>query len=404
MKNLSSLFFITAALCCTSSTFAITYNDYIEDVLSHSKSLKITKEDLNAEKERLKPIDRYYIPTLSSSSEYRVSGDDDSESNNQINLSVVLYEDKNSYLKQQKEIDISSLEITIKEDISSIKKTINSNLIGIYHNQELKMLAKKLMESSNDLYLRIKNQYDNGAVSTKDLKQAELLVNKVNSEIKSINKDIALFKSNIEIFTGLAYPEDEVELIEEEINKWLEYDIDSLDYESNYAYMNLINEANKSLAQSKAQSEFIKVKLNSYYRSYDEGGGEGLEDDYYVGFEASMNLFDYNKNQEKLALVSSYSSNKLRASFKLEEVQNNIKSEKILINSIYDEIDGVEQEIKVTEDLVETYRIEYDTGKVSLYEALNTRFDLFLAKKKHSELLITLFQSKVSALDLAGKL
>ncbi|HGA7196825.1 TPA: TolC family protein, partial [Salmonella enterica subsp. enterica serovar Orientalis] len=85
----------------------------------------------------------------------------------------------------------------------NLYKTLVENLIGIKYYNNLEAKAANLEQTAVELYQQIEGRYVSGIAKASDVEQARLLIQKIKTESESINKEIELIKSNIELATGI---------------------------------------------------------------------------------------------------------------------------------------------------------------------------------------------------------
>ncbi|EAY8202815.1 hypothetical protein ATQ84_24285 [Salmonella enterica] len=67
------------------------------------------------------------------------------------------------------------------------------------------------------------------------------------------------------------------------------------------------------------------------------------------------------------------------------------------------EIANLEQQLITTQELVNNQEREYNINQVSVYEMLNTRFDLFQLEKSIADIKVSEARNKIGLLQLYGK-
>ena len=386
-----------------SSASAKTFDEYIADVLENLTVIKVAKANINAEKHRQVSADYYFSPVITSVAQY--SSDktnvDDSDEKSEVTLTgrVKLYSSDVLHKKDETNFKVSSAYNNLHIQEESVIVNVTKNMISIRYYENLRDLGLKLKKSASELLMEIENQYKNGTASKNDVTRTQLLVNKIDNEISSSDEQISLLKSNIELATEQPYPENGVEIESSYIEFVQNYEPVINDLTNNLSYLSLMIQSDISESVARQQDPLISVNITGESAFKEENDWQNESE---INLSLQLNLFSLTKKQEEKALLESSIASDLQVELKLSELKNNLKTLNLLEASHAKELGNLNEQIQQTQFVISTHNDEYLIGKVSLYEMLNTRLDLFMLNKQKTEVEIENFQNKIDMLQLTG--
>ncbi|HHE8651192.1 TPA: hypothetical protein ACPFQR_004763, partial [Escherichia coli] len=82
---------------------------------------------------------------------------------------------------------------------------------------------------------------------------------------------------------------------------------------------------------------------------------------------------------------------------------NQIKLANLTSEANTREINNLERQYKTTKELIKNQEREYGINQVSIYEMLNTRFDLFQLEKSITEMKVSEAKNKINLLHVYGQ-
>ena len=227
------------------------------------------------------------------------------------------------------------------------------------------------------------------------------MIQKIKTESESINKEIELLKANIELSTGIKYPERGIELPNNILNKIDGYNTDEENIRNNLDYKLMNAQALAAKSNAKQQDTLMQVSLVA-----DEKYNNSLrvEKDSYVGVQVTLNIFDFDKKIASKAGMLSYQTLKTKMDFKYKELFAKLRSLQLTSNSNEKELQGLEEQRKTTGMILASQKREYNISQSSYYEMLKTQYDYFALERKISEIKIAYAINKVSLLQVSGEL
>ncbi|EAR7739925.1 TolC family protein, partial [Salmonella enterica] len=201
------------------------YADFINEMYQESDMIKAKALELESELLRAKQTDLYFLPKISAEGKYKTDTSRGDITDSKITASSLIFSTTITDRFKEKNSRIHSAELSLLKEKENLYKSLVENLIGIKYYNNLEVKAKKLEQTAIDLYRQIEGRYLSGIAKASDVEQARLLIQKIKTESESINKEIELLKSNIELATGIAFPEQGVNLPDGIINKIKAYNI-----------------------------------------------------------------------------------------------------------------------------------------------------------------------------------
>ncbi|EGR4126061.1 TolC family protein [Vibrio cholerae] len=402
---MKKLIILSSSFFASFSVHAVSYQEYIALVYENAISVKIAKHSVEAEKSRMSAREYYYMPTFTASTLNKTehTTKDVNTNTQELNLNVnsQIYASDVKHKIDEYSYKVDDALNTVQLEREKLNAVVLKNLISIHYYQGLKEIALDLQKQAEKIVHKIKVQRANGTASENDVNRATLLVSRIENEINLVDKQIRLSESNIEAATGQIYPEDGIQLDSEflgNINRFNANE-DLLYQNLTYKGLELKRKSAKSLALQ--QDPFFSLNASGVQAlTY----ADDLQDESNITLTASVNVFDYAKKQEKKAQFQGVEAARLKMELKYFELKNNDQTYKLLEKSFLSELDNLQVQIVKNQELVSGSQSEYAAGKVSLYEMLNTRFDLFSIFKQRADVKIEFSMNKIDMMINSGQL
>lgn len=392
------LFFSPLALASQS---ALHYSDFITDMYKESDMIKAKVLELESELLRAKQTELYFMPKVSAESKYKSDIARGDITDSKVTASSLIFSTTIVERFKEKNSRIHGAELSLLKEKENLYRTLVENLIGIKYYNNLDKRAIKLEQTAIDLYRQIESRYLSGIAKASDVEQARLLIQKIKTESETINKEIELLKANIELATGISFPERGVDLPDSVINKINTYHINEKKIYNNLDYKLLNEQANAAKFNAQQQDSLFQVSLIAEEKY---NNSQRIDKDSWGGIQVSVNLFDYDKKIASQTGIKSYQVLKAKMDFKYKELLAKMKSLQLTINSNQKELQGLEEQSKTTEAILANQEREYNISQSSYYEMLNTQYDYFALERKIVEMKISDAINKVSLLQVSGEL
>lgn len=377
------------------------YADFINEMYQESDMIKAKALELESELLRAKQTELYFLPKISAEGKYKTDTSRGDITDSKITASSLIFSTTITDRFKEKNSRIHSAELSLLKEKENLYKSLVENLIGIKYYNNLEVKAKKLEQTAIDLYRQIEGRYLSGIAKASDVEQARLLIQKIKTESESINKEIELLKSNIELATGIALPEQGVNLPDGIINKIKAYNINEKEIYNNLDYKLLSEQASAAKFNAWQQDSLVQVSLVAEERY---NNSQRIDKDSRGGVQVSVNLFDYDKKIASQTGMKSFQILKTKMDFKYKELLAKMKSLQLTINSNQKELKGLEEQSRTTEVILANQKREYNISQSSYYEMLNTQYDYFALERKMVEMKISDAINKISLLQISGEL
>ncbi|EEK8073165.1 TolC family protein, partial [Salmonella enterica subsp. enterica serovar Javiana] len=182
--------------------------------------------ELEAELLRANQTSYYYLPKIAVDSKYKTDPNRGDVFDSKFSANALIYSTSIIERFKEKDSKIRGAEISLLKEKENLYKSVVENLIGIKYYAVLDEKANKLERTAIDLYNQIEGRYLSGIAKASDVEQARLLIQKIKTESESINKEIELLKANIELSTGINFPERGIELPNNILNEIDSYNTD----------------------------------------------------------------------------------------------------------------------------------------------------------------------------------
>ncbi|WP_370602690.1 MULTISPECIES: TolC family protein [Citrobacter freundii complex] len=394
----SSLMFSSLA---QASDVSGTYTSFINNMYQESDVVRAKALELEAELLRANQTSYYFLPKITADSKYKTDPGRGDIFDSKFSANALIYSTSITERFKEKDSKIRGAEISLLKEKENLYRSVVENLIGIKYYTSLDAKANKLERTAIDLYNQIEGRYLSGIAKASDVEQARLLIQKIKTESESINKEIELLKANIELSTGIKFPERGVELPNNILNKIDGYNTGEENIRNNLDYKLMNAQALAAKSNAKQQDTLMQVSLVA-----DEKYNNSMrvEKDSYVGVQVTLNIFDFDKKIASRAGMLSYQTLKTKMDFKYKELFAKLRSLQLTSNSNEKELQGLEEQRKTTGMILASQKREYNISQSSYYEMLNTQYDYFVLERKISEIKIAYAINKVSLLQVSGEL
>ncbi|EJK2570975.1 TolC family protein [Salmonella enterica] len=381
--------------------YAMDYNLFMRDVYKNSDVIKSKLYDLESEKNNASKTDFFYAPKVKLNNSYKNDSASKKYFDNTINVNSLLFDSSISNRFKEKNARLSEFELSVLMEKEKLAKLVIENAISISQYQALNSRAHTLDDSARQLWQQINNRYINGTASQNDLQQADLLVQRIEGDIRRIEQEIKNFQANIEIGTGLPYPEDSITLNAKIMDEIKNININKEELKNNFEYLQLSYQAEETKQNAEQQNSLLSVSLVGEDR---RNNHSRIEDDSYVGVSVDLNIFDFDKVMNKQQKINQYKSTKARMDQKYKELTGQLKLFELQYNSSEVELKNYLMQLETTKKIIESQRQEYNIAKISYYEMLNTEFDYFQLQEKIADQNIKKMSNRLSVLALLGRL
>lgn len=375
------------------------YKKFIEKMYKSSDLIRIKELELESEGLKGSQVDLYFLPKVTAESKLRSDETKGSAVESKLGLNSLLFDSSTIDRFKEKNNKINAAKYALVKEKEVLCQTIIENLIGIEYYNRLYGLAKSLEVDANLLYKQIEGRYSAGVAKESDAEQARLLIQKIETEIHSITKEIDLLKSNIELSTGQPFPKNGVELPAKVFQKIDSFKPDEDELHHNLDYEILKEQmlaAKNNVAQQNSLFKFSALAEQRYKDNVKN------ENDSYIGVQVNVNLFDYDKKIAEKTSLKNYQILKSKMDFKYKELQNTMKSLVLISNSNVKELNSLKNQSITTKSIIENQKKEYSISQASYYEMLNTKFDSFSIDKRITEIKINDAINKISMMQLTG--
>ncbi|ECC4922754.1 TolC family protein [Salmonella enterica] len=381
--------------------YAMDYNLFMRDVYKNSDVIKSKLYDLESEKNNASKTDFFYAPKVKLNNSYKNDSASKKYFDNTINVNSLLFDSSISNRFKEKNARLSEFELSVLMEKEKLAKLVIENAISISQYQALNSRAHTLDDSARQLWQQINNRYINGTASQSDLQQADLLVQRIEGDIRRIEQEIKNFQANIEIGTGLPYPEDSITLNAKIMDEIKNININKEELKNNFEYLQLSYQAEETKQNAEQQNSLLSVSLVGEDR---RNNHSRIEDDSYVGVSVDLNIFDFDKVMNKQQKINQYKSTKARMDQKYKELTGQLKLFELQYNSSEVELKNYLMQLETTKKIIESQRQEYNIAKISYYKMLNTEFDYFQLQEKIADQNIKKMSNRLSVLALLGRL
>ncbi|HHR6079665.1 TPA: TolC family protein [Providencia alcalifaciens] len=373
------------------------FHSFMDKVLDNSSPVKIKQLEHEAEEYRAKQTNYYYIPKVSASGKIKDNGGNSS----QLTATSTVYDSTLNNRFNEKNYRLKASELSLSKEKEDLYANITNNLIGIHYLSELTNTTNQLNSQAQDIFKLINLRYQSGVAKLSDVEQATLLMQRIETEQKNIKTEIDQYKSNIELISGIPFPNNGVQIPTKLIKKLKSTPIDSDKNEQNTEYSMLQMQADALKENAQQQDALFNVNLVAEERFVDR---KKVRNESYFGVEVKVNVFDLDRKLAKLAQMKQYEAAKGKADYKYKETTARIKNLKQISSSNDIELNSLLAQLKTMQSIIKSQEREYQISQSSFYEMVNTLFDMLTIQRRIAELTIADMKNKMEYIQLTGKL
>ncbi|HEQ1859951.1 TPA: TolC family protein [Providencia alcalifaciens] len=373
------------------------FHSFMDKVLDNSSPVKIKQLEHEAEEYRAKQTNYYYIPKVSASGKIKDNGGNSS----QLTATSTVYDSALNNRFNEKNYRLKASELSLSKEKEDLYANITNNIIGIHYLSELTNTTNQLNSQAQDIFKLINLRYQSGVAKLSDVEQATLLMQRIETEQKNIKTEIDQYKSNIELISGIPFPNNGVQVPTKLIKKLKSTPIDSDKNEQNTEYSMLQMQADALKENAQQQDALFNVNLVAEERFVDR---KKVHNESYFGVEVKVNVFDLDRKLAKLAQMKQYEAAKGKADYKYKETTARIKNLKQISSSNDIELNSLLAQLKTMQSIIKSQEREYQISQSSFYEMVNTLFDMLTIQRRIAELTIADMKNKMEYIQLTGKL
>ncbi|HBA7563852.1 TPA: TolC family protein [Escherichia coli] len=378
------------------------YHSYLKTVLDNAESVKSKEALVDAEELHKLSTQLYAVPKVSASITPKKSKANTNKQyvESKITLTSLLFEDTLfSNIKAQNYKLLASV-VELDKEKERITTAIMSDQIHISLYEKLRDNAVQLKREAESLYEKINVKYDFGIIKESDVQLAKLLVQKINNEIDSIEHAIDRLKINIESNALYPYPTEGIRIENSKIDALLKFNNKESALVNNFDLRKLSLSKDEVKENARQQDSLLSVSTVAENKWNDD---KTVKEDSYVGLRLSLNVFDLDNKLAKSAGIENYKSLSWDYDHKYKLLLNQTKLAKLTSEANTREISNLERQYKTTKELIKNQEREYGINQVSIYEMLNTRFDLFQIEKSITEMKVSEAKNKINLLQVYGQ-
>lgn len=378
------------------------YHSYLKTVLDNAESVKSKEALVDAEELHKLSTQLYAVPKVSASITPKKSQANTNKQyiESKITLTSLLFEDTLfSNIKAQNYKLLASV-VELDKEKERITTAIMSDQIHISLYEKLRDNAVQLKREAESLYEKINVKYDFGIIKESDVQLAKLLVQKINNEIDSIEHAIDRLKINIESNALYPYPTEGIRIENSKIDALLKFNNKESALVNNFDLRKLSLSKDEVKENARQQDSLLSVSIVAENKWNDD---KTVKEDTYVGLRLSLNVFDLDNKLAKSAGIENYKSLSWDYDHKYKLLLNQTKLAKLTSEANTREISNLERQYKTTKELIKNQEREYGINQVSIYEMLNTRFDLFQIEKSITEMKVSEAKNKINLLQVYGQ-
>lgn len=402
MKYAGIFLLIFVMVSMKSYAAANDYHSYLKTVLDNAESVKSKEALVNAEELNKLSTQLYAVPKVSASVIPKASKANSNKQyvESKVTLSSLLFEDTLfSNIKAQNYKLLASV-VDLDKEKERITTAIMSDQIHISLYEKLRDNAVQLKREAESLYQKINVKYDFGIIKESDVQLAKLLVQKINNEIDSIEHAIDRLKINIESNALHPYPTEGIRIEDSKIDALLKFNNKESALVNNFDLRKLSLSKDEVKENARKQDSMLSVSVVAENKWNDD---KTVKDDSYVGLRFSFNVFDLDNKLAKSAGIENYKSLSWDYDHKYKLLLNQTKLAKLTSEANIREITNLERQYKTTKELIKNQEREYGINQASVYEMLNTRFDLFQLEKSITEMKVSEAKNKINLLQVYGQ-
>ncbi|EFI5504146.1 TolC family protein [Escherichia coli] len=402
MKYAGIFLLIFVMVSMRSYAAANDYQGYLKTVLDNAESVKSKEALIDAEELNKLSIQLYAMPKVSASVIPKKSKANSNKQyvESKVTLTSLLFEDTLFSNSKAQNYKLLASVVELDKEKERIITAIMSDQIHISLYEKLRDNAVQLKHEAESLYEKINVKYDFGIIKESDVQLAKLLVQKINNEIDSIEHAIDRLKINIESNSLHPYPTKGIRIEDSKIDELLKFNNKESALVNNFDLRKLSLSKDEIKENARQQDSLLSVSIVAENKWSDD---KTVEEDSYVGLRFSLNVFDLDAKLAKSAGIENYKSLSWDYDHKYKLLLNQIKLANLTSEANTREINNLERQYKTTKELIKNQEREYGINQVSIYEMLNTRFDLFQLEKSITEMKVSEAKNKINLLHVYGQ-
>ncbi|WP_418114604.1 TolC family protein [Vibrio scophthalmi] len=383
---------IVFLLLFTSSANCSQQNDdgaksYIKRAVLENELIDATESQLEALIERSQSVEKFWMPKVSTNFEsknYSISDRDLDKDETKFKVSSQLVGSGLLDSIDESNINIKKKQFELLEQKNQIENDLLKNFSSLILYSQTMDLIMEMKNNSIDLHRRISHNFESGIASESDLKQADLLIKKIDSDIIRYQSQMEIFRININKTGGLNFEglkEGDYSIISEILSLDPSYDInDNISLK--------LSRLDENISLIRAHKSNINWKGFLDYESKWADTGV-TENESYVGVRFDIDLFDYKKTKENDYNVKMLKSIKSSNNWMLKDLENSLQLLEADLNRNKIELKNLEEQLVTVKQIYSSQLDNYDAGKVGFYEMLAN-------EKEHLSLINQIVNLKVA--------
>ncbi|HGB5788250.1 TPA: TolC family protein, partial [Salmonella enterica subsp. diarizonae serovar 61:l,v:z35] len=191
-----------------------------------------------------------------------------------------------------------------------------------------------------------------------------------------------------------------VAISKDKIEQLLRFDCKDISLVNNIDLKKILLNKYESKENAKSQDSLYSINVIAENKYSDSNE---LKSESYVGVKISINLFNLDNKLAEKAGMEMYRSLSFDYDHRYKLLKNQAKLGRLTTEANTREINNLKQQLITTQELVKNQEREYNINQVSVYEMLNTRFDIFQLEKSITDINVVEARNKIGLLHLNGK-
>ncbi|HFF8524732.1 TPA: TolC family protein [Providencia rettgeri] len=374
------------------------FNLFIDKVLNNSTSVKIKELELEAEGYRAKQTEYFYLPKVSATSKIKNNKE---PADGSLTATSLIYDSALMHRFSEKNLKLKISELALNKEKEELYTAVTGNLIGIHFLSELTKSTTKLHHNAQDIFNLINRRYNSGVAKISDVEQATLLMQRIETERKNIEKEIEQYKSNIEVISGITFPKEGVNIPSRLIKNLKSTFIDNDHTNQNIDYNMLKMQADAIKENAYQQNSLFSINLVAEEKYAEQ---KRSHNESYIGLDLKVNVFDIDKIFSESAQLKTYAAVQKKADYKYQELTAKIKNLKLISSSNQSELAGLQEQRNTMYSIIKSQEREYSISQSSFYEMVNTLFDILTIERRIAELTISDIKNKMEYIQLIGNI
>ncbi|MCR9388096.1 TolC family protein, partial [Vibrio metoecus] len=201
-----------------------------------------------------------------------------------------------------------------------------------------------------------------GLVATRELEQAQLLKNKIDSERKIIESQIKQFENNIELITSSRFPSEGVGVDIEWINSLINDNNSGekrFDLSRNIKIAQLNEQINMARLSIKQANSVVTIGMEATQKYY-ENSPELRENDSYVGVNVSIDVFNLTSISDEKSKVRVYEMELLKKDDTLNSLASDLKKLDLEYFADFEKLKDLKTQEDLNEKIIKSYERDYE--------------------------------------------